>query len=639
MAKYKMSIAGTDSNDLATYDKLAEAAKAQGFDAMWMGFLAEHTLDQEQADPDDSWLRFSAGCQALMKVVETKLVNGVLSREHIEKNARLAAEKSKILARHGLKGATWLLEPMWLPESFHAKHPDARGARCDNPCLALSDYYSPCLDNEEILEHYRESVRRLLELAPELAVLVIGTNDSGAGICWCTGLYPGPNGPEHCKDISMGKRMRRWFESMLTGAADAGKEMEIFFHPVHFGRDETRDTIEKLPQHASVTGDGNFPDAVKELRRRRRLVMGGANPTLVSWCLFPALETPFPYHNLEAMRNLAETRPDVAIVGGMAQPVYGIDTVATMAILSGFRKPPKSFDDIHKRVTGIAKAHAGARLAGALDSAWKEVDQALGLWLLAAKADTNHLLHPQYSVVGDRWLLRPIVPDPSRIPAQEKEYYNAHRHQGRREVRSDHFFIVESTINYKIDEMKWVVATYGEIVGYMDRAMAILERAEKKAQREEEIIRKRFALQRNRIAALRAVWRTQRNVLRCQSIIDFFTGEKKEEYWHVIRKDESFLEPPTYRRLFLEAMDDEIANCREIAKLIRESEVPLIGTGDVETSFVLPRNLPELLEKKIALMEAHKGDIDVVFPNCPPERFTDPTYEWADKRFKGQRRT
>jgi hypothetical protein len=128
----------------------------------------------------------------------------------------------------------------------------------------------------------------------------------------------------------------------------------------------------------------------------------------------------------------------------------------------------------------------------------------------------------------------------------------------------------------------------------------------------------------------RAIWRTQRNVLRCGSTIEFFTGPRKEEYWHVIRKDESFLEPPTYRRLFLEAMDDEIANCRDMIRLMAESDVTLISTGD-EQSFILPKNLQELLETKIRLMEAHRKDIDVLFPDCPPETFADPTYTWADK--------
>jgi hypothetical protein len=165
----------------------------------------------------------------------------------------------------------------------------------------------------------------------------------------------------------------------------------------------------------------------------------------------------------------------------------------------------------------------------------------------------------------------------------------------------------------------------------MDAAVKELDKAKPLADKESEITRKRFMLQYYRVAALRTEWRTQKNVLRAGSIIEYFTGAEKDQYWHVVRRDESFLLPASYRRIFLETVADEIANARETAAMIRASDQPLFSTGDVETAFVLPHNLAELLDKKAALMEAHKKDIDVLFPNCPPETFTDPTYEWADR--------
>jgi len=629
--KRKLTIFSADSNDLAEYEALAKRAKELGFTAMSMGMLAEHSQDQERYDPDDSWLRFSAGCPAIMKVVETKLVNGVFSKEHIEKNAALVRGKSAILAKYGLKGAASFNEPQWLPKAFYDKHPGTRGARCDQPAVALKRYYAPCLDNEEVLGHYREAMKKLVELAPQLAVVSMSTNDSGTGICWCSGLYPGPNGPEACKSIAMGTRMQKWFEAMLAGVSDAGGSVEIFFQPTHFGREETRDTIEKLPEHASVTGGGNFPNTNEELRKRNRLVMGGAHPTLVGWCLSPIVETPFPYFNLEATKRLAESDADIASIGGMSAPVNGIDTVATMAILSGLYAPPVSSDDINARVSEIARQHVGRKLAPALVNAWKQVDRSLRLWLAVCDGDTNHMLLPQYSVLGDRWLVRPIVPDPSKISDAEKEYFSRWRHHSSHVEDQDSFFISESVKNYKIDELKWPVALYEDIMSGMDRAMKELDAVKPLLKGEKSITQKRFMVQYYRVAALRAEWRTQKNVLRAGSIIEYFTGPQKDQYWHVVRRDESFLLPATYRRLFLETMDDEIENARETAAMIRDAQVPLFTTGDVETAFVLPHNLPELLEKKIALIEAHKQDIDVLFPNCPPETFTDPTYEWADR--------
>jgi len=276
----------------------------------------------------------------------------------------------------------------------------------------------------------------------------------------------------------------------------------------------------------------------------------------------------------------------------------------------------------------IAQAQVGRRSAAALAGAWRDVDHALRMW--PTWGDTNNFLFLPNSVMGDRWILRPIVPAPGRLSEEDKAYFSKHRHMSRDRKDSDSFFIWHNTKNYKPDEFKWLVVVYDEMMRFMDRAVATLAAAAKGLEGEEDGNHTRFVREARRVAALRALWRTQKNVLRAGSIIEFFTGEKKDEYWHVIRKDEYCYEPATYKRFFLEAVADEIENSMEMIALLRESDVPLIGTGEPEASFVLPANLAELLEKKIALMEAHKGDIDILFPNCPQESFADPNYDWAD---------
>ncbi len=639
MRKLNMRIVGADSNDLDEYDRMARFVKRAGFEVMSCGCLSELTLEQRY-DPEDGWLKYVILNAALMKVVETSLVNGVLSREHIEKNAALIAEKSKILARHGLKGVTNFLEPLILPEAFYEKHPEIRGARCDNPCLARRAYYGPCLDRPEVLAHYREGVRKLLELAPELAGISMFTNDSGAGICWCTGLYPGQNGPDYCRDVAMGTRIRKWLQAILDGATDAGKEIEIFFSPTHFGRDEIYDTIEKLPKGTHlVFGMSRFPsqpfisrdtqDYIEKSNLAGRGSVLSINPTLVSYMLSPIAEAPLPYFVLDVLREAAGSGAEGIMIDGIRAPIDGLETPSTMAILAGLSQTPRTGTEIDRAVLKIARDQVGDRLAPVLTSAWRDLDRALCLW--PNIADTNHKLFPFYSIMGDRWLTRPIVPAPQLLRDDEREYYSKGRQQQPNIKARDSFFYAEGTKNYKIPEFKWLVAIYDQMMKCMNRAVADLEGAMESLEREDESTRKNFMRQYRRVATVCAIWRTQRNVLRAGSIIEFFTGEKQEEYWNVIRKDESYLLPATYRRLFLEAMDDEIENCREIIRLMRESEVVLINTGDVDEAFVLPHYLTEQLERKIEVMEAHKGDIEVLFPNCPEETFTDPTYEWADR--------
>ncbi|MCD6405050.1 MAG: hypothetical protein J7M19_04430 [Planctomycetes bacterium] len=641
MKSHEIRVGGGGASDLAAYERLAQKAKESEFDVtMSVGLLAEHTADQI-GDGSDSWVRFTAGCPGLMKVVETSLVHDVLSKEHIEKNAALVRSQSRILEKYGLKGTVGFLEPMWLPESFYEKHPDLRGARCDNPCLALDPYYSPCLDRDEVLEHYREATRKLLEIAPAIRYINISTNDSGAGICWCTGLYPGPNGPEFCRGISVGERVGKWLEAMLAGAADAGSKIEIIFNPVHFSRDEKYETIERLPERTRFTmGSGNFPnipfftreslDIIERSRKAGRAAVVGTGGTLVPWLMEPVVEMPAPYYILDSMREaFLRTGAEIIAVAGTAKPVDGIDTVHSMAIMSALKEVPKTNAEIEERVLEIAEAHVGEKLKSVLASAWRDVDHALRLW--PNNADTNHCMYPKYSIIGDRWLVRPIVAVPEKLTEEEKAYFSKHRHRGRglTQKQLDSFFTVESTQNYETPEFKWLVAAYDEMMGYMNRAVETLETALEKAI-EDVTIERRFRLQYYRVVIARDIWRTQRNVFRCGSIIEFFTGARQDEYWHVIRKDESFLEPGTYRRLFCEAVDDEIDNCREMIQLMGESDVELLSTGD-EQSFILPCNLAEQLEKKIAIMEAHKDDVDILFEGCPPEMFTDPIYDWADK--------
>jgi len=637
MPRFKTAVISADSSDLAQYERMVRTAKEKGFRQISCGALAELTLEQIY-DEKDFWLRWAIQSPGLMKVVETDLVNGIFSTAHIEKNAELVAEKSGVLSRYGMTGVAGFLEPQILPESFYEKHPDLRGARCDNPCYARNPYYSPCLDRQQVLDHYREAVRKFLELAPGIGVLSVFTNDSGAGVCWCSGLYPGPNGPDHCRKASMGGRIGKWLKAMHAGAADAGRKIEIFFRPLHFSKYEIHDVIKKLPARTrlvfkmSLSPNRGFvlpenQDFIDRSKERGRAALLTTDPTM-GYQLGPLAERPVPYYILDVYREAARSGAHGINGATISEGVDGVDSPTTMATVEGLKRPPKTCVEIDRAVLKIAKAQVGSRLAGILASAWRDVDHAVRLW--PTFADTNNFLFMPNSLVGDRWLLRPIVPAPKLLTEEETGYFSKYRHMSRDREETDSFFIWHNTKNYKIDEFKWLVVLYDEMMFFMDRAVRDLEAAMEKLTGEEEGVRKRFLREYRSVAALRAFWRTQRNVLRAGSIIEFFTGEKQDEYWNVLRKDEYCYEPATYRRFFLEAVDDEMENCRELIELIAQSDAPLFWTGRKEESFVLPDNVAELFEKKIALMEAHRGDIDLLFPNCPEESFADPTYEWAD---------
>ena len=74
------------------------------------------------------------------------------------------------------------------------------------------------------------------------------------------GALPGENGPEACKDVPMGERIRAFLSAVLAGAKDAGRKVEVVFRPYHFGRDEVYDVIRRMPKGTRPSFDtGLYP--------------------------------------------------------------------------------------------------------------------------------------------------------------------------------------------------------------------------------------------------------------------------------------------------------------------------------------------------------------------------------------------
>ncbi|MHC4713349.1 MAG: hypothetical protein ACYTAN_08795 [Planctomycetota bacterium] len=645
MARFKFKVAGVSAgvdaglDGISPYEEMAKFVKRNGFDMMIASSLAGRTYEQ-MYDESDLWLRFVAQNQGLMKIAETELINGVINDENLEKSQNLLREQSRILAKCGLKGMVNLLEPQILPESFYEKRPELRGARCDQPCVALNPYYSPCLDHPEVLAHYREATRKLLEIAPEIGALSIYTNDSGAGVCWAKGLYPGPNGPDACRNVPMGDRMRKWFEAMLAGARDAGGELEILFRPLHYSRVDIHDTIEKAPANAHILQNPglyvNDPFIARDNAGYLSLAhasTGGAIAIDPSMCypLVPMASAKLIYFAFETVREAAASDADILVVGGLSPAVDGKIPPMTDAIIRALNELPQNGYEVERIVAEIAGDHVGTELAPFLVSAWQDVDRAFHAW--PTKADTNHKTFPYYSVMADRWLTRPLVPDISLLTEDEKSYYMKGRcvQLHTPEELRESFFVFEGTKNYRLPEFKWLVAAYEDVMLYSDRAVATLGKGLLKAETAGEAQRNCYWSEHRHISITRAIWRNMRNVFRAGSIIEFFTGEEKDSYWNMITKDESYFLPAAYKAFFLEAVDDEMENCREIIRLMEESPEKLILTGPKDEPFCFGPDLAAQLAEKISVMERHRADIDTLFPNVGEDEGLPPTYDWADK--------
>ncbi len=104
---------------------------------------------------------------------------------------------------------------------------------------------------------YAAMMADMLKNAPEITSFSFKTNDAGAGICWAHWLYSVPNGPSHCKNITMGERVKMLMEAYQQGAAKTGKQLSIYMDAgaSNFSTEERADIESHLPENCFFQGN------------------------------------------------------------------------------------------------------------------------------------------------------------------------------------------------------------------------------------------------------------------------------------------------------------------------------------------------------------------------------------------------
>jgi len=432
----------SQSTDLEQYDAICREAAELGASHVACGGLAGPTESQRD-DPADSYCRYFVNSSSVFKFAEAGVVRGVYPPEHVAANAELLRRRSEVLARHGLKGIWNGLEPMWLPESFFAAHPELRGPRVDHPARSLHDRFAPCTDRPEILEAYAEAVRQICRIAPALELFEFYTNDAGAGFCWCEFLYPGSNGPEFCRDRPMGRRVGELMGAFVEGGRRAGRDVTVLLRPKHFSQLETDDILASLPEGAGM----NYrifptqfhtpfmldyclrPEWLAALRERGRPVFvhfpgQGANQGVRGGvpCPLLLLETLAEYrrHDIDGMTLLGPTA------------MHWINRAVLKAHPAGLGGARRRIEAVERR----AGERFGAELAEAVAAFYHDVDQAVRIW----PCPTNGLL-PHLSLVERRALFEPLMRRPEDVPVgPEAAWHRGQVHLGPDEQRTNLFW-------------------------------------------------------------------------------------------------------------------------------------------------------------------------------------------------------
>lgn len=176
------------------------------------------TLD----DPYPAWAVSNVG---LLKIAVPAALQPFLPADYAGKVMSILKERCAVLRRLGLKATFTTFDPQMLPETVYRKHPCWRGPLVDEPFRSHVPRFAPDTDHAEVLAVYRESMRLLVQQCPEIEIVTLHTNDSGSGVSWSRGLYPGApgaNGASATEGRSMHKRYRDFFAALQAGARDAG---------------------------------------------------------------------------------------------------------------------------------------------------------------------------------------------------------------------------------------------------------------------------------------------------------------------------------------------------------------------------------------------------------------------------------
>lgn len=516
-------------------------------------------------DPGDPWPNWGMLQPSFFKIAPPSELQKWIPTDYSLRCQEILSQRGEVLRSHHLKASFSGGEPMWLPEAAYQEHPEWRGPRCQYPPRARNDYYAPCIDRPEVLAMYRQAVARICHLVPVEEFNFLA-NDSGSGICWHPGLYPGVNGPEFCKSRTLAERLDGWMGAVTDGARDAGLTADV----VIAGRSLTKDS---KPRAIVGAGPGNY---------------------LYSSNLYPVLGIHQPFAFAEQLQEVFANPAVSARIN--------IDSVASDELFDAvleFRKTP-SVDPISlaESLKKIAARSTGSDTAALhLVRAWDWIGRAVEAIEPINEGGPILLL----GSINQRWLVRPLVPFPLELKAGEKDYYRGFQMQAWSEEIAANLMALQG--NYLVDgpASTWLASRM------FDKSMHAL-RVARGALKDAATLAP--AAKQGSVTTLdlrlQAMILTIRNAqLTCQ-YQEFLDRQQQTPH---SRPD------PKWPRLDMEEgrkiAEADMANTTELIALLESTNVRLFATAarpEAEDVFLFHPNLVGQLRRKVEITRKHLPD-------------------------------
>lgn len=546
--------------------------------------------------PADSYAWYMSYAPALDAFVESSLTHGLYQPDELARNLADLREAVELAREFGLKPGFVCYEPRGVNEAIFDRYPELRGSRVDHPGRSLEPRYALDIAHPRVLAHYAESLTRLMQVVPELRYFDFWTQDSGSGLPFTSKLYFGPNGSYLARTRTLGELSHDFIQALLDAGRKINPQFEVIMQIGHeYDGAERKAILAALPRGATFS----HPVGGHLLDTRERPVQHWQVEEDRAAGVEPYAAVPgFQGHELEPIIGLAAPK---ALLKKFDQ-LRGLK-LKRYFITGGVFSPPQSrynpqqelftelirgeTPDLADFLAGLARqwCRQDRDAARRLVEAWQAGGEALEAW------PRLNWYHGGVGRTQGRWLVRPLVPDITRLSENERSAWQRCLFPLPQDLARLNLSF-EGGIRFFEDAefARLIEASDTKVIPLLTKAVGLLNQALTTTRGAADVLED----QRDRYRGLLLCMKTDRNVMQAQLATNAYLLKQGD--------------PARHRQTVKDAIVAEIENTREWLRVLAESRTNFFRIAEKqETPFVLltPR---EDLGLKLQVMSAHLDD-------------------------------
>ena len=576
-------ILDVETQSISDFTSAAKKAKAMGATHMTVGHLprSRWMWELDLSDPYPNWcMRHTP----LFKLICPPELEKYLPVPFITRCLSIVKSRCDILNSLGMRGALFSNEPFWLPEDVYLDHPSWRGARCDHPRRSKRAYYSPCVDNPEVLAMYRKAVKDLVHRTG-IDFISFKSNDAGGGICWSGGTYVGPNGPEICKNRSMSDRVNGFLNALISGGKDAGVDLTVSFNanlPFKAPEPGVAEAWRNADNNCIINGRDNK----------------GEDPLFLQMGNLEWIRGIPNIFGLAQAWGAAFSSDKRIIAVQLTETDFGENWKYLENYISGM---PSTVKDCMDGVYQTVKQISDGDCADLLNDTFYYISEG-----------EFHFSHDglgliMHGVVHQRWINRPFVLFPEELSDEERSYYRRFQFQALDEKHANDLLDMQNIECSRGFSAAFLLSeTARKATASFNKAISMLEKIEAKKPE----LKEKAALLARRLKIYNCLIKTCVNAAFFQDLADNidFSAEPPLECRWPTRND------PRIEQ-FQNITRSEIDNAYTLADLLEGWEERIFHVTDEanEDIFLFGPNLVSQIRKKARIMLDHQLDCNRVF--------------------------